>query len=727
MTERTHETSETCGGSRRNPSPALHDMTSAKGYFSGCAIDYRRPCTSGEGRLCDIFRELPLWNEFFWHVCLQLTELSPGQLSLIETYDMTVPYGITEQKQQAAALLYHLLTLHRCIVSVKLNDHIIRKHDQLICDALRQSSSLTKLDMGGYGYVGMTASYRLVAVLPHLTQLRELELGILRFGYASTKRLSEFLASTRSLKTLNMAQQYFNWDHAFYVGGGLKQNVTITTLSLNKSAVDDFWSSRDDIFAYFHEASTLRTLSVTGFCRNYDKFSLTVESMFLNSTISELNLIDFRMNIGDVQLITTLLIENGTLRSLNFVTCVYKPSPEYEADNSVIYTENFGYVSSRIYPWLVALTKNKTLEELTLSLSWYEAHEWWSFLKALASNASLQKINVSRVPTREDVTEIFRAMRETGVQERFFVGAHHDFEDTVVTLTECKQLSCIEIDSTILPRFEPLLTASCLMQPCSHMTSLCLVLKTGLLDVTVSSLITQCITGAMALRELELTFLHYGPLLNPDHTMQRALVQALSVNKTIRSLYIWGLRFDETETQMLADTLQSSRTLCEFSFFPRDDESTVSFLRQLSPIVSSNYTLLGLHLTERFDLGGEFFTVAEVVRRNNVLVTRATHFVKGTMHKYCAEAFELVHSTPGLLASVQNSASVDENQAALKIRKSLNNVSEIDVFMKVAGVVKVSVECHPRDDGKIQLVDLNRDCWLHIRRYLMVSDILDTQ
>ncbi|KAL1467197.1 hypothetical protein MTO96_042336 [Rhipicephalus appendiculatus] len=726
MTERPHETSETCGNSRRNPSPALKDMTSAKSYFSGCAIDYQRPCTSGDGRLCDIFRELPLWNEFFWHVSLQLTELSPGQLSLIETYGTKVQCGITEQKQQAATLLYHLLTLHRCIVSVKLNADIIRKHDQLICDALRQSSSLTKLDLGGCGCVDMTESYRLIAVLPHLTQLRELELGILYFGYASSKRLSEFLASTRSLKKLNMAGEYLKWDHAFNVGRGLKQNVTITTLSINTSAVDYFWSSPDDIFAYFNEASTLRTLSVTASFGLKHKFCKIVEPVLLNNTISDLNLIDFHMNIGDVQLITALLIENGTLRSLNFVTCVYKPSPEYEADTSVIYTENFGYVSSRIYPWVVALTKNTTLEELTLSLSWYDADEWWSFFKALASNASLQKINVSEY-TREDVTEIFQAMRETGVQGRFFVGAHHDFEDTVVTLTECKQLSCIEIDSTILPRFEPLLTASCLMQPCSHMTSLCMVLKTGLLDVPVSSLITQCITGAMALRELELTFLHYGPLLNADHTMQRALVQALSVNKTIRSLYIWGLRFDETETQMLADTLQSSRTLCEFSFFPRDDESTVSFLRQLSPIVSSNYTLLGLHLTERFDLGGEFFTVAEVVRRNNFLTTRATHFVKGTMHKYCAKAFELVHSTPGLLASVQNSASVDENQAVLKIRKSLNNFSEIDVFMKLAGIVKVSVECHPRDDGKIQLVDLNRDCWLHIRRYLMVSDILDAQ
>ncbi|KAH7947452.1 hypothetical protein HPB52_012181 [Rhipicephalus sanguineus] len=727
MPERKHEPSETCGGSRRNPSPTLQDMTSAKGCFSGSAIDCQRPCTSDEGRLCDIFRELPLWNEFFWHVCLELRELSPGQLSLVETYGAIVPSVMTEQKQQAATLLYHLLTLHRCIVSVKLNAHIIEAHDQLICDALRQNSSLVKLDMDGCGYVDKTSSYRLVAVLPHMTQLRELELGILHFGDASSERFSEFLASTRSLRTLIMTEQFFKWDHAFQVARGLKQNVTITTLSLNTSAVDDFWSSRDDISAYFHKASSLRALSVTAHCDLKDKVCEIVEPMFLNNTISELNLNDFHINIGDTQLISALLVQNRTLRSLNFVNCAYKPARQYDADTCVIYTESFGYVSSRICPWVVALTENKTLEELTLSLSWYDVDEWWSFFKALASNASLQKINVSQFP-REDVTEIFRAMRETGVQERFFVGAHHDFEDTVVALTECKQLSCIEVDSTIFLRFEPVLTAPCEMQSCSHMTSLCMVLEKQLSTVTVSRLIAQCIAGAMALRALDLTFRNNCPIWLADHKIQRALVQAVSVNRTIRSLHIWGLRFDETETQMLADTLQSSRTLCEFYFHPKDDESTLSFVRKLSPIVSSNYTLLGLHLTKCVDLGGEFFTIAEVVRRNNSLVTRATHFVMGTRrHKYCAAALELVHSTPGLVARLQNSTSVDENQAVLNIRKSLNNISELDDFMRVTGVVKDRVTCHPRDDGKMQLADINRDCWLYIRRYLMVSDIRDIQ
>ncbi|KAH7943537.1 hypothetical protein HPB52_009193 [Rhipicephalus sanguineus] len=55
-------------------------MDLPKSPFSGSRLNYRAPCTSSEGRLCDVFKELPLWNEYFWPVGFQLRELSPGQL-----------------------------------------------------------------------------------------------------------------------------------------------------------------------------------------------------------------------------------------------------------------------------------------------------------------------------------------------------------------------------------------------------------------------------------------------------------------------------------------------------------------------------------------------------------------------------------------------------------------------------------------------------------------------
>ncbi|KAH7944030.1 hypothetical protein HPB52_014744 [Rhipicephalus sanguineus] len=241
----------------------------------------------------------------------------------------------------------------------------------------------------------------------------------------------------------------------------------------------------------------------------------------------------------------------------------------------------------------------------------------------------------------------------------------------------------------------------------------------------VSSLISQCTTGTMALRELEVICRLRSGNWYADHMFQKALVEAVSVNSTIRSLYIWGMSFDETEAQTLADALLSSQTLYQFCFQPHDQMSIFSFLRELSLKVSSNYVLLRLYLTAHFDLRANLRTVAKVVHRNNSLVTRATHFVMGTRHKYCAAAFELVHSTPGLVARVQNYASVDEDEAVQRIRRSLNGLCELDGFMRVTGVVKDSVTCHRREDGVMQLTDLNTDCWLHVRQHLKVSDIPD--
>ncbi|KAL1483105.1 hypothetical protein MTO96_002175 [Rhipicephalus appendiculatus] len=68
----------------------------------------------------------------------------------------------------------------------------------------------------------------------------------------------------------------------------------------------------------------------------------------------------------------------------------------------------------------------------------------------------------------------------------------------------------------------------------------------------------------MALRELEVICRMGRWNWYADHMIQRALVEGVSAENTLRSLFIWGLRFDDSETQKLADTLQSSQTLCQF-------------------------------------------------------------------------------------------------------------------------------------------------------------------
>ncbi|KAH7943540.1 hypothetical protein HPB52_009196 [Rhipicephalus sanguineus] len=680
-------------------------------------LNCRAPCTSSEGRPCDIFGELPFWNEFFWPVGFQLRELSPGELSLVELHDGYCGLDMDEGVR-AAMILIHLLTHHRCVVSLDLNDNIVFAHPtedrpKLICDAFRKSPSLRKLKFRLRFFA--TSLWRSFAeTLPHLIQLRDLELDYVPLDHRALEAFLEFLASTRSLTTLTMRKLFLSCAEAVLVIQGLKRNATITALSVNTSLL----SSNSPHFGimlteYFRWNKTLRALSVTAFA---DLTSIdlrpVIEALFHNDTLSELNLTRLVLS----ELITDMLILNKTLRIFHMIECYYNP----HVDTRLAFT-NGSAVMSR---WLVALAENKTLEELTLCLDWIDPDNYDSFFKALARNTSLKKVSVQNFRD-EHVTEICRALRETGVEGRFVVGKHRVLKDTVVELPECKELSYITVECRHADFFEPLRTALCILPTCNHVKTLRLVIIRELFNSEVSSLIAQYITNTRALKELDLSFISGG--LNVVDRTERTLVQALSLNNSIRKLSIRGLHFNDTESQVLVDMLDSSRTLYDLFLCSYDYKLTVSLTQKLSKNLSSNYTLLSVHLNWHQASSGELFTIEEVVRRNLSLVTRAAHFVMGTRHKYCVAAAELVHFNPGLVEKVQKLASIDEDEAASRIKNSLKSITELDDFMCLAGVVKHSVSCHRREDGQKQLVDLNRDCWLVLRQYLKVGDILDSK
>ncbi|KAL1483061.1 hypothetical protein MTO96_002131 [Rhipicephalus appendiculatus] len=295
-------------------------------------------------------------------------------------------------------------------------------------------------------------------------------------------------------------------------------------------------------------------------------------------------------------------------------------------------------------------------------------------------------------------------------------------------LTECKELHRIKFDSDIFEsdqESEQLRTTLFLLSSSTHVTSLCLNVSEEPLNRELSSLLSQYIVGTTVLRELEL---HFNSITENDvDRAEQVLVQALSINKSVRKLSIKGLCFDKTGTEMLADVVQCSRMIYDFCFEASERESRAALIQKLLPNIRSNYTLLAMQLWYFMNLCDDWLTVMQITRRNFSLVERAAQFVMGKRHKFCAAATELVHFNPRLVEKVQELASVDEKEAVLRIKNSLKSISEMDDFMCMAGVVKYSVTCHGRDDSQKQLVDLNIECWLHIRKYINVGDILDEQ
>ncbi|KAL1468608.1 hypothetical protein MTO96_041382 [Rhipicephalus appendiculatus] len=700
-------------------------MAVAKTPSSGSCIDYRAPCTRGENRLCDIFRNISQWNELFWYVHLELKELFPGELSLVDTYEGSMGcrcHYAPQHVHAAATALSHLLTRHHCLVSVHVTSHVFDSHRELICEALRNSLNLRKLALNVETETAQpTPSF--LATLPHLKQLRELELVGTPFENTSLKGLPEFLASTRSLTTLTMPHFRVQGEDAAMIIQALKGNATIEALSLNVcllSPVLSRWGV--SIADYLSKNQTLRTLNVT----SYNPFSfieirLFIEALYRDHNISELSFIDFALDTENINLITRLLCHNRSVRRFHLDKCFWCDyEVKFDADGYVDSMVELGGGTSLISPWLTLLANNKTLEELTLDLSLFSPEECRSFFEALARNESLKKVNVQDF-RHKDVAEICRALRDNNVQERVFFGNHYVTQDTPQGLPECKEISCISVDEHRMCEFQPVYPTLRLLPTCEHVKSLCLMMGEELFNSTWSSLIANYITTTKALRELKLEFVsgNWYDVNRPE----RALLEALSVNTSIQRLSVEGLCFVESEAQVLVDTLISSRTLWELTYKPGYHLSATWFVEKLSQNVSRNYTLLVVNVYRYEELCTELFAIADVVRRNNTLVTRAAHFVAGRRDRHGAAAAELVHHHPVLVTKVQELASVNENEAVSKIKVSMKSFVELDDFMSVAGVVKDTVACYKREDGQRQLTDLNIHCWLHLRDYLKVGDI----
>ncbi|KAL3192811.1 hypothetical protein MRX96_058672 [Rhipicephalus microplus] len=441
-----------------------------------------------------------------------------------------------------------------------------------------------------------------------------------------------------------------------------------------------------------------------------------------NTTLFELNLIGLLLNVQSDRVITDMLVLNKTLRRFRMVDCSGIRSQSLLYSNVKAELHSIGSESL----WVVALKNNKTLRELHLKLSGIIKPADYSHLfKALAQNSSLKRVILQA--TSGDMTDICCALQDTGVPERFSIVKPRHL-DTGLELLECTELTCISKACCVPLETRSLHSTVYLLPTCSHVRLLRLSIAAESLNSQLSFFIAQYLANTTALREVDLTFFRRTAvdITDPLKRPHRTLLKALSNNKLIRRLSIDGICFDDTEINMMVDIIHSSRSLCHLSSFPCGHGSSERLIRKLSVDVSSNYTLLSIKAYRCWEYCGALFAVEDVVRRNLSLVTRGANFVLGKRHKYCAAAAELVQFSSGLVKKVQELALVDENEAVSLIARSLKSFSDLDEFMCLAGVVKCRVVCDKCVDGKKQLVDLNHDCWMHIRKYLKVGDILDS-
>ncbi|XP_077512675.1 uncharacterized protein LOC144123801 [Amblyomma americanum] len=264
-----------------------------------------------------------------------------------------------------------------------------------------------------------------------------------------------------------------------------------------------------------------------------------------------------------------------------------------------------------------------------------------------------------------------------------------------------------------------------------HITHLFLQIKVVDFDKSLSSAISKYVKVTSTLQELRLST-NWSPLPNnhPNRSWN-IIVSSFFENKSIKQLSVSATYMDDEDVERLADAVKLSKVIRGADYLNEEPKKSRLFFRHLSADIADNYRILRVNFftpTERDSLAfRDWYAVWEVARRNSDLIRRAAAFVSSARSdRCCASALERVASHPALREEVAKLCSVDEAEAARMIRAALLSFQSIEAFMRLAGVVRQRVECHPREDGRLQLHDLNEYCWAALRRYLTLSDVRES-
>ncbi|KAH7949797.1 hypothetical protein HPB49_015400 [Dermacentor silvarum] len=381
--------------------------------------------------------------------------------------------------------------------------------------------------------------------------------------------------------------------------------------------------------------------------------------------------------------------------------------------------------------WVSALQENSALQKLDLDLSWSTTENCCLLVRALANNHCLQSLTLRYLPDVDRLEEVCSAIRKSELVNRVYIAEQCLERFDAPALSEFPEVTAINVrlifldDAARMQCFFQRLVAS------NDISSLSVTFE--YFDEGVCAALATYIKGASALKEIELHTIDYDDEWDvDDETLVQAisnLCKALCSNLGITKISLdWSVKFCDEDCQALAHAVLRNRRLHELTLKIARYDYRAVLLRHLLPRFHQNYSLLRLEIPVCIEPYANIFAAQEIVRRNCSLIERATRFVLGDHDPYCARAVEFVSEHPKLVDNVRREAALSgEAEAVALIRGAVRRLCLADVheFMRLTGVVQERVVCHAREDGVTQFDKLNHECWLHIRRYLIVADVVE--
>ncbi|XP_077528026.1 uncharacterized protein LOC144139605 [Haemaphysalis longicornis] len=691
---------ETASGATYTNSFITAFLEDAKGSFTGAPIDFDQACTATEQRTCQIVPRVSIWNELLCHARLQLRELSggQGQLALVAAETRFLPKPTKEERTQAAALVYWLLTTHRCVASVDIS--VFDGHDQLICHAMWANPSIKTLKFDSGSLKIRQNLFTFVAFLGHVEEL-ECTTSLDRADDCLVAALGSLLRSTTSLRSLKLSSLLVEKKGARRLLEELSANGTVKELSIHDSLAD--CSTFEE---YLRCATNLTSLSVsTGLSPRKGALKQILAGLVDNTSITDVTLEDFIVEFKSAELVFKVLAQNRFLHSFNLTL-----------SRCAVFSEP----SSNYRLLVAALDENRALEEVTLPVGILRPQEWEAVLRAVSTNGSIKRVTlqVDNVLQCSGLPEMCRVIRESGTDGKVLL---RSCVTNDIDVLSCQASTAAVIWGQLFSDSGQVLKVVRHLPCCSHITSLKLEVTASDFGGELASALADYISLTDMLQKLSLQSWGQGASAS-----WKTIVQSLSQNASIRKLQLFANTVGRDNAEGFADLVNASRTIYKLSFNVLNPYEVGAFVRRLSKAVRDNYTLLNIviHGEVPKNSAENWFTVRETARHNTGLVALASQFVAGCRRDgYCAQALELVSSHTALVKEITELASVTEKEASSMVQKSLADIASMLAFMQKAGVVKSKLECHPREDKQLQLDDLNEDCLRLVRSYLKISNV----
>ncbi|KAH7984250.1 hypothetical protein HPB52_018599 [Rhipicephalus sanguineus] len=301
------------------------------------------------------------------------------------------------------------------------------------------------------------------------------------------------------------------------------------------------------------------------------------------------------------------------------------------------------------------------------------------------------------------LTHVCHTLEDSGVHDKVSCGVY--FAEDNIDLLKCKMFSGLFLVRDV---HEDVKTAALLQLPdCSHVTSLVLEIPRG--NLAVSSALAEYVQSTSVLRKLEVST-GFADDFDFSDEWWRVIVESLARNNSLKELVFYVDSMSDRDVESIADAVNASRNIRKLTF----GDSTVTSLRAFG----------------RLDQGWpeaskKVLAIYEATRRNMGLLAVAAAFTKTTeLDRYSSAALERICKLHGeLLEDLAELADVSAAEIGGLARGHLKRTASLDEYMRITSVVKERVVCHPRDDGSMQLDDLNEDCWEMVRRCLMLDDV----